>query len=155
MVKIRELAQPFIKKAVNLGLGANETLRLLEKELGAGYRRTDFLSDYRLALGEQETWKGLRNINRDATPSDKSFKPIKPTWDERYEYRVRVTGIDDFTGERVTRYTSYRTDEKLTRNDLLARIVDRFGEGVKRGSASLTVEDILPVEGYANARLLG
>jgi len=154
MANIRGAAQPFIKKAIGLGLGANETFRALSKELGATYRRSDFLADFRAASGDAQAWKGMRNIKRDATPSLEAFKPIKPTWDELYEYRIRVTGIDDFTGERITRYTSYRSNERLSRNQLLERVVERFGEGVKKGSASLTVEDILGVEGYSNARLL-
>jgi len=154
MANIRGQAQPFIKKAIGLNLGANETFRVLRQELGATYRRQDFLQDFRRISGEAETWKGLRNIKREAIPSLASFKPIKPTWDELFEYRVRVTGIDDFTGDRITRYTSYRSNERLSRNQLLERIIERFGEGVKKGSDSLTVEDVLGVEGYANARLL-
>ena len=68
---------------------------------------------------------------------------------------MRVTGIDEFSGDSITKYTSYRSNERLTRNELIERIRSKFSEGVSRGSNALTVEDALPVEGYSNARLLG
>jgi len=50
---VRGMAQPFLEHFASLGLSANEALRRL-REMGLGYRRTDFLDDYRKYLGKEK-----------------------------------------------------------------------------------------------------
>lgn len=153
MANIRGIAQPFIRKAVSLGMSANQAYDSIRSELGTLYRRSDFLADFRQAADLKQEMSGIRNINRTSVPTERLFKTILPAWEEKYEYRLRVTGTDQLTGQSTTKYVSYRSNDRLSRNELTSRVRSIFQDSVRKGSMPFDVDDTLIVEGYQNGRL--
>lgn len=104
----------FIRSAVARGLSANATLESLRAG-SLGYRRTDFLSDFRELSTRAAVDERLRFVRRDRAPDPAELPEASTTILRRYSYEVRLRGFDPFSGEQQTRYVTVSSSDPLTR----------------------------------------
>jgi hypothetical protein len=115
----RALAQSTVQRAAREGLGADRTLAAL-RSAGAGYRRQDFLADYRAAAGRERLVDPLRSLRRDRMPTEALMTAARRHQSQRYMYTVelRVRGLDE------PMYRSISTSRRLTRREAEERATD-------------------------------
>ena len=114
----------FIMRAINEGWSANRTLRSLQ-EMGLGYRRADFLRDFRVAKGYVERAGKMQYVRRDATISDRLYYPTKKAMPMRYATIIEVEGTDRRTGETIVRRVWVYHASPAKRED-----IERYAERV-------------------------
>jgi hypothetical protein len=123
----RNLARSLFPGFWERGISANQALREL-REMGLGYRRTDFLRDYREG---RETWftKGnLRFLDPDKRPDvNRLEKGLIPTG-EGFGFQFRMTFFDTQEGVFKTKYPWYYTDKIGTRRELESSALGVFRE---------------------------
>jgi len=95
---VRGMAQPFLEHFASLGLSANEALRRL-REMGLGYRRTDFLDDYRKYLGKEKAKDVAKYIRKDRYPTEAVMFPSVIRQKDKYQSLISYTYKDLQTGE--------------------------------------------------------
>jgi len=118
VTSMRGLARRFIPEMLQKGMSAGGGLRFLQGK-GLGYRKTDFLRDFREMSG--------REMKRD--PLKAIPKKFKPTWDtiEMAEYRqtaklhysYKITGYDKFKQANVEDWLTVASDDVLTMEQAL------------------------------------
>lgn len=113
-MSLRGLVRSLLPAFIERGWGANQTLRLL-RDVGLGYRRQDFLADFRAAKGERER-SNLRNLNFDARPNVQRLPERYMGAPDRYSFIFRLDLVS-YTGERERQYFTLHTDSVRTRQD--------------------------------------
>jgi len=136
----------FIRSAIERGLGANETLELLQKQ-GLGYRRTDFLSDFRILKGAAEKGGLMKYV-----PYDKVMSPDLYPQGSIYEpynmlTTVRVEGYDAKTGKFKEFYVTLGHDQPVTRREIEVEIERRKGTWDELYKEFFIIERMIPVGG--------
>lgn len=142
---LRNLARSLFPAFYEEGLSANQALRTL-RELGLGYRRQDFLADYRQGL---DTWKqgtNIRFVRDDAVPSDRVFAPVYHGLPDHYAYKVRIEFVD-VNGQRETRYRWFFTDYKGTKGEIKEYITTAWNQPDRYSGE---IEDLYIVEAHVN-----
>jgi hypothetical protein len=144
---IRSMARSLIPGFLERGLSANEALRTL-REQGLGYRRQDFLADYR---GEKERYDQaikVRFVNELNTPSEKILQPKYWGVPDRYSFTFEVNGYDPEAQVEVTQYIMYH------RNSLVPRaIMEAEAEEYVKSSGdryAINVFGVRIMAGYIN-----
>jgi hypothetical protein len=143
---LRNLARSMFSSFYSQGVSANEALRTL-RGMGLGYRRQDFLRDYREGLGKFNQESTIKFVRNDAIPSDSAFLPKYHGLPDKYGYLVRYTQFDTDRGEYVSGYAWYFTDYKGTKRQIADRIIDYF---VGRGKYNATEIEITIEAGHIN-----
>lgn len=136
----------FIRSAIERGLGANETLDLLRRQ-GQGYRRTDFLSDFRILSGAAERGGLMKYV-----PLDKVMSPdLYPQGDIYEPYKMltttRIEGYDALTSRRKEFYVTIGHDQPVTRREVEVEIERRKGAWDEIYKESFIIEKVIPVGG--------
>lgn len=126
----------------------------LRKNLGEQLDERYALEEIRKAQAREVEFENIRKIKRDVLPSERLFKLVKPAWAERYEYRLRMAGSDEFGNKLPARYVSYRSNFRMSRQELLNDIRARYGSASSAGCAQMDIDDVLIVEAYQNANLI-
>ncbi len=114
MIKsMRGVARRFIPEMLQKGWTTGAALSYLKKE-GLGYRRKDFLLDWRQFAGTERKRNPLKAIP----------KKYKPTWDTiqmsetmqaaKLHYSYKITGYDTFTGKQTEEWITVASDQVLT-----------------------------------------
>lgn len=130
------------------GYSANKALEAL-RELGLGYRRTDFLADWRIITAAAEKSEKLKYVPRHAVISDRLYVPAQTSYPEKYMTTVRVVFTDQwgFTHER---YVTVRHDTLLTRAEIEKRALDMIigsADLYNQDPSAIYVHEIMPVKG--------
>ncbi len=138
---LRGLAQPFVKSMAIKGMGANWSLNVL-KAAGLGYRRIDFLLDYRTYAKIPSIANKLKFIRKSYKPSMDLF--LKPVGFQArdFSYVVKYTRTDPTTGEMSDYFNRLSSDTELTRGqieDMSAEVVEvgKYDPNVDTGTAVL------------------
>lgn len=142
---LRNLARSLFQAFYEQNMSANQALKTL-RELGLGYRRQDFLSDYRQG---RETWErgtNIRFVRDDAVPSDRTFAPVYHGLPDHYGYRVRLEVVD-VNGQRDVRYRWFFTDYKGTKGEIKSYITTAWN---KPDLYSGEIEDIFIEDAHIN-----
>lgn len=130
------------------GYSANKALEAL-RELGLGYRRQDFLNDYRIIRGAAEQWEKMKYVPRHAVISDRLYTPGHTNYPEKYMTTVRVV-IDFGDGVWREKYVTIRHDTLLSRREIEERALEKFiqeAESYQQAPEYWRVRDIMPVRG--------
>lgn len=128
VTSFRGLARRFIPEMIQKGMSAGGGLRFLQGK-GLGYRKTDFLRDFREMTG--------REMKRD--PLQSIPKKYKPTWDtiEMSEYRqaaklhysYKITGYDRFKQANVEDWVTVASDDVLDMQEAMKeaqRLLEKY-----------------------------
>ena len=86
---VRGLAQTFLKGAASRGLSANATLAML-RDAGLGYRRTEFLSDFRVYHQLPDVTNRLKFTPKAYVPGKDLYKDTEGIQLSRYMYQVDI-----------------------------------------------------------------
>jgi hypothetical protein len=114
---IRGLAQPFVKELAIKGFSANEALRILQS-VGLGYRRADFLLDYRTYLRIPGLSEVLKFIPKSYRVSKEHFIEPKTHMARKYAYEVKFKILKPETGETFDFYNRVSSDSNLPRGKI-------------------------------------
>jgi len=109
----RGIAQVFIKGAATRGLSANATLDML-RDAGLGYRRTDFLTDYRTYHQVEEVTNRLKYTPKTYQPGRALYKETEGVQLNRYMYQVDIEIKKPGVPGTTTFSTNVATDKRLT-----------------------------------------
>lgn len=130
---VRSQAQPFLSKLASQGLAANEALRQL-KESGMGYRRTDFLADYRKATGAEKVKDYAKHIRKDYYPTSAVITMTELNLKRKYHNYVGYNVFDKETEEVLNQTLIIASDNPLTVRtieekalDIIADKLDGYG----------------------------
>ncbi len=114
---LRGLAQPFVKSMAIKGMGANWSLNVL-KAAGLGYRRIDFLLDYRTYVKIPGIANKLKFIRKSYRPSkDQFLKPVGFQARE-FSYVVKYKRTDPKTGKETDYFNRVSSAKELTRGQI-------------------------------------
>ena len=129
----RAMAQPFLDALAAEGLSANQALGRL-REMGLGYRRTDFLEDWRTVTGKQKAKAAGKYVGLDRYPGTACEIVTNKYQRRKYNYVVnyKVTNLE--TGETELNHIIVASDERLTRRtieqtafDIITEHLDEYG----------------------------
>lgn len=107
----------FIRKAITEGISANETLGILQ-DFGLGYRRQDFLADYRRLAEVPIKASRLASVNNRFAPTKELFTETKFDIPTNFRYSVKFSVTIDKTGEQADFYRWVQSDEQMTIGDI-------------------------------------
>jgi hypothetical protein len=144
---IRGLARNLFPGFWERGISANQSLNEL-KGLGLGYRRQDFLADFRVGKVGYDQSIAIRNVNLDNVPSDKILEAKYFGVPDKYSLVFKAIGIDAVTGEETDRYFMYHRDSMDTRANLQNDAMDWLSE--QSDTYGFQAESITIREGYIN-----
>ncbi|MBA7569835.1 hypothetical protein ES708_11577 [subsurface metagenome] len=114
--KARNMAQSFLRSGGREGLSAQSVLNTL-RETGLGYRRTDFLSDYRNYLRIPSQSEIMKYIGHDKRMADYNYIELPRFQKSAYAYVVDVKVRDPATGREFDMRTTVSSDTALTRGE--------------------------------------
>lgn len=138
---LRNMARSMFGGFYARGLSANQALAAL-RELGLGYRRKDFLADYRTGLGEWKQQSTIKFVNLDKVPSDNTFLPKYHGLSDKYGYMIKWRVYDESTLAWKEGVAWFFTDYKSTKRNIINHITQSLMERGKYGQ-SYTEVDIL------------
>jgi len=134
---MRGVARRFIPEMLQQGWTTGRALGYLKAQ-GMGYRRTDFLSDWRQFSGQERKRDPLKAIP----------KKYKPTWDTiqmsetrqtaKLHYTYQVEGYDVFQQKKVTEWITVASDQVLT----MEQAAEEAKRLIEKYKSELTVEKI-------------
>lgn len=144
---IRGLARNLFAGFYERGISANEALREL-RDAGLGYRRQDFLNDFRLGESAWSQETKVRYVGLDKIPSEGILEPLYHGVPDRYSMVFKVSGVNTETGESDTRYFFYHRNSLESRRNMEQEAEEWFSS--KSEEYPFMVEAIQLTEGYIN-----
>jgi hypothetical protein len=105
----RGLAQPFVESFAKKGISANLAYKALQEQ-GIGYRRTDFLVDYRAATGALKKADVLKYVPKKYIPTEAHVEERAWLMKRKYSIVFEVKGISISNNEPLSRYVTVSTD---------------------------------------------
>ena len=109
----RATAQPFLVGLAASGLASNKALAQL-KEAGLGYRRSDFLRDYRLARGFEQQKDRAKYIRKDFYPTASVITPTVLNLQKKFHHYVTYNAVDNASAETYGKELIVASDTPLT-----------------------------------------
>jgi len=113
IVSMRGLARRFIPEMLQLGMSTSAGLNLLRSE-GMGYRRTDFLSDWREAAGTERKRDPLRAIPKKYRPTEATIQRTDYKQIHKFNYNYKIKGYDPVLEKDVEEFMTVASDDILT-----------------------------------------
>lgn len=113
VLAMRGLARRFIPEMLRLGMTTSAGLNLLRGE-GMGYRRTDFLSDWREFAGTERKRDPLRAIPKKYRPTESTIQRTDFKQVKKFNYHYKIEGYDLITQEDTETFITVASDDILT-----------------------------------------
>ena len=128
VTSMRGLARRFIPEMLRLGMSATAGLNLLRVE-GMGYRRTDFLRDFREFAGTERKRDPLRAIPKKYRPTEATIERTDFEQVKKFHYNYKVEGYDLITQEDTETFITVASDDILTMEEAereAERLADKY-----------------------------
>jgi hypothetical protein len=109
----RTEAWGFMKRAAAEGWSANETLSMLQEQ-GLGYRRSDFLSDFREFAKIPQARTGVKYTPKDKSVSDRNIIVTPENLSSDFKVIIHAEVTDIATGKKTIRLFTHSTNVKKT-----------------------------------------
>jgi len=125
---MRGIARRFIPDMLRMGLTTTAGLNML-RDQGIGYRRTDFLSDWRDFAGLAMKRDPLRAIPRKYRPTEATIQRTDFKQVKKFNYSYRVEGYDIITKQDTVTWITVASDDILTMGEAEAeaqRLADYY-----------------------------
>jgi len=113
---MRGLARQFIPEMLRAGMSATAGLNLLRSE-GMGYRRTDFLSDFRDFAGVAMKRDPLRAIPKKYRPTEATIQRVDFQQTKKFYYNYKVEGYNIITQQDTESWITVASDDILTMDE--------------------------------------
>jgi len=110
---MRGVARRFIPEMLQKGWTTGAALSYLKKE-GLGYRRQDFLMDWRQFSGQERKRDPLKAIPKKYKPTWSTIQMSETRQAAKLHYSYRITGFDTFTQKETTEWITVASDQVLT-----------------------------------------
>ena len=110
---MRGLSRRFIPEMLKAGMSATAGLNLLRSE-GMGYRKTDFLKDFRDFSGLAMKCDPLRAIPKKYRPTEATIQRVDIKQTRKFYYDYKLEGYDIITQEKTESWITVATDNILT-----------------------------------------
>ncbi len=144
---IRELARNLFPGFYERGISANQALREL-RDLGFGYRRQDFLNDFRQGESAYSQETKVRFVGGGSLIGESILESRYHGVPDKYSFVFKASGIDNSTGEASEQYFFYHRNNLDTRSNLESDAQSWMDEQSDR--YGLSVDDVNIVSGYIN-----
>lgn len=144
---VRGLARNLFPGFWERDISAGQAMRELQ-EAGLGYRRQDFLNDFRAGREGYNRSISVRFVRENNVPSERILEGKYHGVPDRYSFVFKASGIDRDTGESTDRYFFMHRNSLDTRGSMQQDALDWFSQ--QGGDYNVEVEDINLVEGYIN-----
>jgi hypothetical protein len=141
---VRNIANNLFSGFYERGLNATQALKELQSQ-GLGYRRTDFLADYRTGKGQFDNETRIRYVGPGNLPSERILEPKYFGTPDKYSLVFRYTGEDTTTGEQTTGYFFYHRNTLDKRANMEADAASYLSE--KSDKYGVDVSNVRVVEG--------
>jgi len=128
VVSMRGLARRFIPEMLRLGMTTTAGLNLLRVE-GMGYRRTDFLSDWREFAGIERKRDPLRAIPKKYRPTEATIERTDFEQVKKFHYNYKVEGYDVITQKDTETFITVASDDLISMAEAEAeaeRLADKY-----------------------------
>lgn len=125
---MRGLARQFIPEMLRIGMSTTAGLNLLRSE-GVGYRRQDFLADWRDFAGIAMKRDPLRAIPKKYRPTEQTIQRTDFQQTKKFYYNYKVEGYDLITQEQTETWITVASDDILTMEEAEAeaeRLADYY-----------------------------
>lgn len=133
----RAAARLFLPEAIAIGLSANATLNALKLK-GLGYRRIEFLKDFREFKGLKASVDKFKNIRKDMYPDKGSFQKGYVPQGRKYSFMVKLSGFDAEGGVVKDTYVTIIGDANMRIADIEETARQEFGQLVSGGYLNAT-----------------
>lgn len=128
VLAMRGLARRFIPEMLRLGMTTTAGLSLLRTE-GMGYRRTDFLSDWREFSGLARKRDPLRAIPKKYRPTEATIERTDFEQIKKFNYNYKIEGYDVITQKDTESWITVASDTIMTMEEAEAeaeRLADKY-----------------------------
>ena len=144
---LRNAAQNLFPGFYERGLSANQALNAL-KEQGLGYRRQDFLNDFRVGESRYQNATRIKFVSGGNVPSESVLEPGYFGTPDKYSLVYKASGKDLATGEPKEQFffqhRNNLADKRSMEEDASMWLED------EAATYGMDIEDISLVEGYIN-----
>ena len=113
IVAIQGIARRFIPEMLKMGLSASAGLNMLKGQ-GLGYRRTNFLADWREFAGTERKRDPLRAIPKKYRPTEATIQRTEFEQGKKFNYEYKVGGYDNIQQKEVVEYITVASDDILS-----------------------------------------
>ena len=113
VLTMRGLARRFIPEMLKIGMSTSAGLNLLRSE-GMGYRRQDFLADWRDFAGIARKRDPLRAIPKKYRPTEATIQRADFKQTKKFYYNYKIEGYDIITQEQTETFITVASDDILT-----------------------------------------
>lgn len=144
---VRDLVRNLLPGFWERGVSANDALTEL-REQGLGYRRTDFLADYREGREGYDRAVSIRSVGLNNVPSERILEPLYHGVEDKYSLVFKAEGSDVNTGEEREQYFFYHRNELDTRSNMENDARDWIES--EKDTYGMEVDSIRVVAGYIN-----
>jgi len=110
---MRGIARRFIPDMLQKGWTTGGGLSYLKKK-GLGYRKQDFLADWRQFSGQERKRDPLKSVPKKYKPTWSTIQMSETMQAAKLHYSYRIEGFDTFTGKPTTEWITVATDQVLT-----------------------------------------
>jgi len=143
----RNLARNLFAGFYERGISAGAALNELQGQ-GLGYRRQDFLADFRQGQGVYDNSIRVRFVGENRTPSENILEGKYFGVPDRYSFVYKATGLNQSTSEIEEKYFFYHRNNLDTKGNMENDAFDWFSEQSDKYGIDIT--SIKTVEGYIN-----
>lgn len=143
----RNLARNLFSGFYERGISANQALQEL-RAAGIGYRRQDFLRDFREGRGDFDQATSIRYVSPQNVPTDGILKSKYFGTPDKYSLVFKYQATDLDTGDQVTGYFTYHRNSLDTRANMENDAYDYLSEDAE--SYPYKIEYPMVVMGYIN-----
>lgn len=117
MSLLRSQARVLLPSLIEQGMNTSKALNYL-KGVGLGYRRKEFLSDFRFFKGVEKSKEVFKYIRKDLYPSQDSYVSGKVYGGRKYSYNVKLEGYDEEGNWQGDSYVTLTSDANRRIQDI-------------------------------------
>ena len=125
---VRGIARRFIPAMLKQGLSQAAGLRMLQGQ-ALGYRKTDFLKDWRQFAGTERKRDPLQSIPKKLRPTESTIERAEYEQSKKFHYVYDVKGYDTVLQKDVTDTITVASDDIISMEEALEeaqRLADKY-----------------------------
>lgn len=123
----RGIARPQIPKLIALGFSGRGAMRFFQEQ-GVGYKREDFIVDWREAGDFEKKKETFKYIRKGYRPDVKTQTPVTENLSKEFSYVAKVGAQSKITGEVEYHEWRYATDDLISIAEAEAAITEETQE---------------------------
>ncbi len=144
---LRDLARNLFPGFYERGISANQALSELKGQ-GLGYRRQDFLADFRQGLEGYDQATTIGRLGDSFTPRESILKPQYLGTPDRYSFVLRASVVDPVSKDESVDYFTYHRNSLDTKGSMQDDAMEWYN-GQSDTDATFAYK-VKIIEGYIN-----